>query len=105
MIEDYEKEDNFKEKQEDIEENTQNVEDCVKKQRNNSNKVLPMQRQVKYINSNNEIIDNLHLRISKIEYELMFIKDKLFTSSMEKGKEKLSSYGKEVKQKILRSTL
>lgn len=79
--------------------------EIVERYRKNPQKTITPKEEKRFINPNNEIIDNLQLRVSGLEYELQFIKDKLFSPAIEKGKEKLSTYGKQVRQRFIRSSL
>jgi hypothetical protein len=50
--------------------------------------------------SDNYHIADLQQRLIRLEYELLFIKDKLFEESKNSKQEKLSPYGKLIKRRI-----
>lgn len=50
--------------------------------------------------SDNSHIADLQQRLIRLEYEVLFIKDKLFEESRTNGQSKLSPYGKVVKRRL-----
>lgn len=50
--------------------------------------------------SENSHIADLQQRVIRLEYEVLFIRDKLFEPSKTKNQEKLSPFGKLIKRKI-----
>ena len=50
--------------------------------------------------SDNKHIADIQQRLLRVEYELLFIRDKLFEEGKNKQQEKLSPYGKLIKRRI-----
>lgn len=76
----------------------------------NSEKLIANDKKLKITtekdNKSLKFSDNYHIadvqqRLIRLEYELLYIKDKLFEESRTKTQPKLSAYGKVVKKRLL----
>lgn len=95
------------EKYEEIAENMQKqeeTEELVKVAVRKCEKPVIPKEEKKYINPQNAIIDNLQLRLTKLEYEFMLIREKMFSFNPQTKQHVLNSLGKQVKRR-LRSSL
>lgn len=90
---------------EEIAENMKKQEELVKIAKNAAkNTTKPLIQTLK--NDEIEIFTALYRRVTVLEMDVQLMKDKLFTpSTAVKGQEKLSTYGKEVKKRLQRSSL
>lgn len=73
----------------------------VKQPQNSEKQVITTQKSSETLKfSDNNHIADLQQRVIRLEYELLFMKDKLFQESRTQGQPKLSPYGKIVKRRI-----
>ncbi len=72
-----------------------------KQTKNSQKQVITTQKENKSIKfSENEHVADIQQRLLRVEYELLFIRDKLFEEGKNKQQEKLSPYGKLIKRRI-----
>jgi len=72
-----------------------------KQTKNSQKQVITTQKENKNLKfSENEHVADIQQRLLRVEYELLFIRDKLFEESKNSKIPKISAYGKLIKRRI-----